>query len=174
MNSFFRELKERKVYRVALGYAVVAWLVIQISATVMPVYHAPEWILPIFITGIALGFPVALVLAWAFEVKGGAIEKTPESSGSVSGANKRRVWLLAAVGLIISALALGGYWLWHPPRNASAAKVVTTSTASESPTVATPAIPEKSVAVLPFENLSRDPDNVYFTEGIQDEILTRL
>ena len=60
MNSFFRELKQRKVYRVALGYAVVAWLVIQISATVMPAYHAPEWILPIFITVIALGFPVAL------------------------------------------------------------------------------------------------------------------
>ncbi len=60
MNSFFRELKQRKVYRVALGYAVVAWLVIQISATVMPAYHAPEWILPVFITVIALGFPVAL------------------------------------------------------------------------------------------------------------------
>src|SRR5262249_54532104 len=67
----------RKVYRVAVGYAVVAWLVVQISATVMPVYHAPEWILPVFITGVALGFPVALVLAWAFELKGGAIEKTP-------------------------------------------------------------------------------------------------
>jgi hypothetical protein len=75
MNSFFRELKQRKVYRVALGYAVVAWLVIQISATVMPAYHAPEWILPIFITAVALGFPVALVLAWAFEVKGGVIER---------------------------------------------------------------------------------------------------
>jgi hypothetical protein len=70
MNSFFRELKQRKVYRVALGYAVVAWLVIQISATVMPAYHAPDWFLPIFITVIALGFPVALVLAWAFELKG--------------------------------------------------------------------------------------------------------
>ncbi len=174
MNSFFRELKQRKVYRVALGYAVVAWLVIQISATVMPAYRAPEWILPIFITAVALGFPVALVLAWAFEVKGGAIEKTPEPAGALSTANKRRVWLLAAVGLIISALAVGGYWIWHPWRNASAAKSMTASTASESSTVATPAIPEKSVAVLPFDNLSRDPDNAYFAEGIQEEILTRL
>ena len=97
MSSFFRELKQRKVYRVAVGYAVVAWLVIQISATVMPAYHAPEWILPVFITGVALGFPVALVLAWAFELKRGGIEKTPESSiATVSAANKRRVWLLAA------------------------------------------------------------------------------
>src|SRR6266699_5629475 len=175
MNSFFRELKERKVYRVALGYAVVAWLVIQISATVMPAYHAPEWILPIFITVIALGFPVALVLAWAFEVKEGVIEKTPEPRGDLTATNKRRVWLLAAVGLIISMLAVGGYWLWHPWRNASAAKSMTSSTASESSTVAKPGVPnDKSVAVLPFANLSRDPDNAYFAAGIQDEIITRL
>jgi TolB-like protein/Tfp pilus assembly protein PilF len=154
MSSFFRELKQRKVYRVALGYAVVAWLVVQISATVMPAYHAPDWILPIFITVVALGFPVALVLAWAFDLKGGVIERAPEPSGRLATANKRRVWLLAAVGLIISVLAVGGYWMiWHPSRNASAAR---------------------SIAVLPFENLSRDPDNAYFAEGVQNEILTRL
>jgi len=174
MNSFFRELKQRKVYRVALGYAVVAWLVVQVSATVMPAYHAPEWILPIFITTVALGFPVALVLAWAFDLKGGVIEKAPESAGSISAANKRRVWLLAAAGLIISALAVGGYWLWHPWRNTSTAKSITASTASEPPTSAAPAVPAKSIAVLPLENLSRDPDNAYFAEGIQNEILTRL
>src|SRR5438874_9473844 len=141
MNSFFRELKQRKVYRVALGYAVAAWLVIQISATVMPAYHAPDWILPIFITVIALGFPVALVLAWAFEVKEGVIEKTPEPRGDLTATNKRRVWLLAAVGLIISTLAVGGYWIWYPWRNASTAKSMTSSTASESSTVAKPGVP---------------------------------
>src|SRR5438128_10221640 len=166
MNSFFRELKERKVYRVALGYAVVAWLVIQISATVMPAYHAPEWILPVFITTVALGFPVALVLAWALEVKAGVIEKTPEHDASLSTANTRRVWLLAAVGLIISALAVGGYWIWHPWRNASRA--------FERTAAAMPTTPGKSIAVLPFANLSRDPDNAYFADGIQEEILTRL
>src|SRR5262247_191846 len=166
MNSFFRELKQRKVYRVAVGYAVVAWLVVQISATVMPAYHAPEWILPIFITGVALGFPVALVLAWAFEVRGGVIEKAPESSGHLAAANKHRVWLLAAVGLIISSLAVGGYWLWHPWRKVPSA--------SEASTATMPAIREKSIAVLPFENLSRDPENAYLAEGIQQEILTRL
>jgi TolB-like protein/tetratricopeptide (TPR) repeat protein len=166
MNSFFRELKQRKVYRVALGYAVVAWLVIQVSATVMPAYHAPDWILPIFITAVALGFPVALVLAWAFELKGGVIEKTPEPGGHLSTANQRRVWLLAAVGLIISALAVGGYWIWHPWRNVA--------TIPQSRTAAMPMMPEKSIAVLPFANLSRDPDNAYFATGIQDEIITRL
>ena len=152
MSSFFRELKQRKVYRVAVGYAVVAWLVVQISATVMPAYHAPEWILPLVITVVALGFPVALVLAWAFDIEGGAIKKAPESTvATISGANKRRVWLLAAVGLIISALAIGGYWLWHPWRKAL--------TVLEPPPATMPAILEKSVAVLPFENLSSDPDN---------------
>jgi TolB-like protein/Tfp pilus assembly protein PilF len=166
MSSFFRELKQRKVYRVALGYAVVAWLAVQISATVMPAYHAPEWILPIFITAVALGFPVALVLAWAFEVKGGVIEKAPESTGLLGASNRRRVWLLATVGLVISALAVGGYWLWHPWRKGP--------TASEASTGTMPAIREKSIAVLPFENLSEDKANAYFAEGIQEEILTRL
>jgi TolB-like protein/cytochrome c-type biogenesis protein CcmH/NrfG len=166
MSSFFRELKQRKVYRVALGYAVVAWLAVQISATVMPAYHAPEWILPIFITAVALGFPVALVLAWAFEVKGGVIEKAPESTGLLGTANRRRVRLLAAVGLVISALAVGGYWLWHPWRKVP--------TASEASTATMPAIRQKSIAVLPFENLSEDKANAYFAEGIQEEILTRL
>jgi len=174
MSSFFRELKQRKVYRVALGYAVVAWLVVQISATVMPAYHAPEWILPIFITAVALGFPVALVLAWAFELKGGVIEKGTEPAGTLSTANKRQVWLLAVAGLIISALAVGSYWLWRPWRNTSSAKSIALSTASEPSTVTTPAVSEKSIAVLPFANLSRDPDNAYFATGIQDEIITRL
>jgi TolB-like protein/Tfp pilus assembly protein PilF len=174
MNSFFHELKQRKVYRVALGYAVVAWLVVQIASTVLPTFHVPEWVLQALTVMVALGFPVALVLAWAFDVTPSGVEKTSEGVGTVAARNRRNVWLLAVVGLLIAALAIGSYWLWHPWRNASAAKLVTTSTASESPTVATPAIPEKSVAVLPFDNLSRDPDNAYFAEGIQEEILTRL
>jgi TolB-like protein/Tfp pilus assembly protein PilF len=150
-----------------VGYAVVAWLVVQISATIMPAYRAPEWILPLVITGVALGFPVALVLAWAFDIEGGAIKKTPDSTvATLSRANRRRVWLLAAVGLIISALAIGGYWLWHPWRKAL--------TVLQPPPATMPAILEKSVAVLPFENLSSDPDNAYFADGIQEEIRTRL
>src|SRR5262249_57713713 len=88
MNSFFRELKQRNVYRVALGYGVIGWLIVQISATILPAYHAPDWILPTLITAVALGFPAALVLAWAFEVKGGVIEKAPESTGLLGAANR--------------------------------------------------------------------------------------
>ena len=96
MNSFFRGLKQRKVYRVALGYPVVAWLAIQISARVMPAYHAPEWILPIFITLVALGFPVALVLAWAFDVTPSGIEKIQEGTGAVASRDMRYRWWFAA------------------------------------------------------------------------------
>jgi TolB-like protein len=78
----------------------------------------------------------------------------------------RYAWLLAAAGFAVAALAVGSYWLWHPWRNAS--------TTAESSTAAMSAVDEKSIAVLPFENLSRDPENAYFADGIQEEILTRL
>src|SRR5207244_11999072 len=99
MSSFFNELKQRKVYRVAMGYAIVAWLVVQVSATVMPAYHAPERILPLFITAVALGFPVALVLAWVFDIKERAFKKAP-TVATLRGANERRVWLLPVVALL--------------------------------------------------------------------------
>jgi TolB-like protein len=166
MGSLTFHLLTRTRARERNGELVVAWLVIQISATVMPVYHAPEWILPIFITAVALGLPVALVLAWAFELKGGVIGKTPESGGGLSATNKRRAWLLAGAGLTISAFAVGGYWLWYPSRKAT--------TASQSSTAAMPVVREKSIAVLSFENLSEDKANAYFADGIQEEILTRL
>jgi hypothetical protein len=100
MNSFFRELKQRKVYRVALGYAVVAWLVVQIASTVLSTFHVPEWFLQALTVIVALGFPVALVLAWAFDVTPSGIEKTLEGTGTVTARNRRNVWLLAGVFLI--------------------------------------------------------------------------
>jgi TolB-like protein len=153
MNSFFRELKQRKVYRVALGYAVAAWLVVQIAFTVLPSFHVPEWLLQALVVLVALGFPAALVLAWAFDVTPSGIEKTREGTGAVAARNMRYRWWLAAAGFAVAALAVGSYWLWHPSRNASGAK---------------------SIAILPFENLSEEKANAYFAEGIQNEILTRL
>src|SRR4030095_2182791 len=113
-----------------------------------------------------LGFPAALMLAWVFDVTPSGIEKTPEGTGAVGARNMRYAWLLAAAGFAVDALAVGSSWLWHPWRNAS--------TTAESSTAAMSAIDEKSIAVLPFENLSRDPDNAYFADGMQEEILTRL
>src|SRR5947208_15113964 len=81
MNSFFRELKNRKVYRVALGYPVIAWFVIHIASTVLPTFHVPEWVLQALTVIVALGFPVALVLAWAFDVTPSGVKKHREALG---------------------------------------------------------------------------------------------
>jgi tetratricopeptide (TPR) repeat protein len=119
MNAFFRELKQRKVYRVALGYAVAAWLVIQIVFTVLPSFHVPEWLLQALAVLAALDFPAALVLAWAFDVTPSGIEKTPEGTPAVAARNMRYGWWLAAARFAVAALAIGSYWLWHPWRHAS-------------------------------------------------------
>ena len=173
MNSFFRELKNRRVYRVAIGYAIAAWLAIQIAATVLPAFHASEFVLPILIVLLGVGFPVALVLAWAFDVTPSGIERTPETDGMVGAKNRRNGWLLAAVGVVIAALAVGSYWRWHPWKNAPQTKAIASQSA-ESSIAAKAAVPEESIAVLPFENLSEDKANAYFADGIQEEILTRL
>ena len=175
MTSFLSQLQQRRVYRVALGYAIVAWLMVQIAATVLPAFHAPEFVLPVLIVLLGVGFPVALVLAWAFDVTPSGIEKTPEGTGTSAARNMRYAWALAGLGLLIAAVGVGAYWFWHRPvtkRTATAeiSNVVAEKTAAGQGV----AISEKSIAVLPFENLSSDKENAYFAEGIQDEILTRL
>src|SRR5438094_1184219 len=173
MTSFLSQLKQRRVYRVAIGYAIVAWLMVQIAATVLPAFHAPEFVLPVLIVLLGVGFPVALVLAWAFDVTPSGIEKTPEGAGTSAARNMRYAGALAGLGLLIAAVGVGAYWFWHRPvtkRTAEISNVVAEKNAA-GPAVA---ISEKSIAVLPFENLSSDKENAYFAEGIQDEILTRL
>ncbi|HEY2614237.1 MAG TPA: tetratricopeptide repeat protein [Chthoniobacterales bacterium] len=154
MSAFFEELKRRKVYRVAVAYGVVAWLVIQISATVFPAWELPSWSLRLVIVAVLTGFPIALILAWAFDVTPSGIERTSKVETQAPAANSRRrrnVILLALTGVVISLVV--GFLVM--PR-ASARKI------------------EKSIAVLPFENLSDDKENAYFADGIQDDILTSL
>src|SRR5436305_14821736 len=123
MTSFLSQLKQRRVYRVAIGYAIVAWLMVQIAATVLPAFHAPEFVLPVLIVVLGIGFPVALVLAWAFDVTPTGIEKTPEGTGPVAARNVRYGWALGGIGLLIAALGVGAYWWWHRPVAAAIATV---------------------------------------------------
>src|SRR5436853_5777727 len=163
MKSFFEELKNRRVYRVAIAYAIAGSATVQVVGTVLPIFHAPDWAQQLFVVLIALGFPMALVLAWSFDVEAGTIKKTGAGPGGTAIANRRRVWIVAAVGLVIAMFGLGAYWFWHPWTPDLHLELA-----------AGPAITEKSIAVLPFENLSDDKQNAYFADGVQDEILTNL
>src|SRR5436190_6959583 len=147
MSGFFEELQRRKVYRVAAAYIVAAGFLIQMASATFPAWELPNWSLRLVIALLLVGFPIALILAWAYDITAQGIQITP-----TTGAHRRRnLILLITTAVIISALA-GCFLLprtvWH--------KV------------------DKSVAVLPFQNLSSDPENAYFADGIQAEVLTRL
>lgn len=176
MNSFFRELKQRRVYRVAIGYAIAAWLAIQIAATVLPAFHASEFVLPILIVLLGIGFPVALVLAWAFDVTPSGIEKAPEGTRAVAARNTRNGWMLAGFGIAIAALVVVGYfWHSHGGTRAVGSNAASRDVADEKTTDATARVPPvKSIAVLPFVDMSQAKDQEYFCDGISEEILDTL
>ena len=160
MNSrnFFGELKRRNVYKVAVAYAVVAWLVIQATSIVLPAFEAPAWILKVIIFVSIIGFPVALIFAWAFELTPEGLKRTEDVdvSESITRRTGRKLdFLIIAVLLLVIGVLI--YQRLHP---------TVPSIPSD--------VPEKSIAVLPFENRSEDKANAYFADGIQDEILTRL
>lgn len=156
MHSFFEELKRRNVYKVAVAYLAVAWVIIQVATQTFPFFEIPNWAVRVIILISALGFPVALVIAWAFEITPQGVVRT-EMVDRVQAARRPRryTWMfiaLAAALLSIGLVFVGRY------------------SASRSPAVAH----GKSIAVLPFDNLSSDPDNAFFADGVQDEILTSL
>ena len=147
MSGFFEELQRRKVYRVAAAYIVAAGFLIQIASAVFPAWELPNWSLRLVIALLLIGFPIALILAWAYDITAQGIQITPQT-----GTHRRRNLILLIVAAVIVSAAAGFFLLpravWH--------KV------------------DKSVAVLPFQNLSSDPENAYFADGIQEEVLTRL
>jgi len=162
-SNFLAELKRRNVYKVAVAYIVAGWALSQGIAQVFPVFDVPNWVIRLIVLLIILGFPVAIVFAWVFELTPEGIKRTevadamPPTTGY-----KKRAWIyIVVIGAILSIglFFLGRYSAVNgAPRHSEAATEM----------------PQKSIAVLPFDNLSRDPDNAYFAEGVQDEILTRL
>ena len=158
-RNFFAELKRRNVYKVGAAYAVVAWLLIQLASILFPTFEAPGWVMKVFVALVALGFPIALILAWAFELTPEGIKRADEvpAEQSIARSTSRKLDF-AIIGVLVLAVALLLFDRFRPKQQASAhgGEAI------------------KSIAVLPFENLSRDPDNAYFATGVQDEILTRL
>jgi TolB-like protein/Tfp pilus assembly protein PilF len=150
MIGFFEEVKRRKVYRVAAAYIIAAGGIIQLASAAFPAWELPNWALRLVIVLLLLGFPIALTLAWAYDITSQGIRATPASAAPTA-RRRRNVLILTAAGLIISAAA--GFLLL--PR-LTAHKI------------------DKSIAVLPFENLSDEKENAYFADGIQDDVLTNL
>jgi TolB-like protein/Tfp pilus assembly protein PilF len=158
IENFFAELKRRNVYKVAVAYAVVGWVIAQVATQIFPFLEIPNWVVRLVIVLIAIGFPIALVIAWAFEATPEGIKRT-EDVDPVALARQPRKHAWVFVVVFGAALSVGLFFIGrYIGRNAAGATE----------------LPAKSIAVLPFDNLSRDPDNAFFAEGVQDEILTRL
>ena len=160
MRSFFKELRRRNVYRVGAMYAVAGWLLVQIATQVLPIFEVSALALRLIVLVILAGFPVALVLSWVYEVTPQGIKRTeevaPHESITHRTGRKLDFVIIAVLGIVIMLLVVQHYVM--PQKTVATGAPVT----------------DKSVAVLPFENLSDDKANGYFADGIQDEILTRL
>ncbi|MEZ5967508.1 MAG: hypothetical protein R3C00_00375 [Hyphomonas sp.] len=164
MNGLFRELRRRNVFRVAAVYAVVGWLLIQVGVAVLPTFEAPGWVLKVFIALILAGFPIALILAWAFEMTPDGFKPTVSvaEGESITGQTGRRLDYVIVAGLALVAVMIVGDRL--VPKAGHQAEAAT------SPHGAAAA----SVAVLPFIDLSPAGDQEYFSDGISEEILNVL
>jgi TolB-like protein/Tfp pilus assembly protein PilF len=163
-SNFFAELKRRNVIRVAGLYLVGAWLLVQVASTVLPMFGAPNWLPRSIVILLAIGFVPALIFSWVFELTPAGLKRdedvAPEESIAPQTARRMDRMIIAVLVLALGYFAVDKFAL--APRRAS------------TPNDPSSALGAKSIAVLPFDNLSDDKANAYFAEGVQDEILTRL
>jgi TolB-like protein/tetratricopeptide (TPR) repeat protein len=159
--NFFGELKRRNVLRAAAFYAASAWLLVQVATQVFPFFHIAEWVVRWIVIAAAIGFPFAMLFSWFYEwtPQGLQLESEIPPNESITSHTGKKLdrWIIAILALAVVLLLADKFVLHKDAETATALGV-----------------PDKSIAVLPFDNLSRDPDNAYFCEGVQDEILTRL
>ena len=164
-KNFFAELKRRNVYKVAVAYALVAWLLIQAASILFPTFDAPPWVMKVFVAVLVLGFPIALVFSWAFEITPEGIKREEDvpPNESITHHTGRKI-----VGItIVVAVIAAGLFVYQLVRS----KNTGTPRQSEATTAS---ISQKSVAVLAFANLSDDKGSEYFSDGISEELLTVL
>ncbi|MEY2539294.1 MAG: eukaryotic-like serine/threonine-protein kinase [Verrucomicrobiota bacterium] len=159
--NFFSELKRRNVLRAAAFYAASAWLLVQVATQVFPFFHIAEWVVRWIVIAAAIGFPFAMLFSWFYEwtPQGLQLESEISPNESITRQTGKKLdrWIIAILALAVVLLLADKFVLRKDAETATALGAS-----------------DKSIAVLPFDNLSRDPDNAYFAEGIQDEILTRL
>jgi TolB-like protein/Tfp pilus assembly protein PilF len=161
-RNFLGELKRRNVYKVAVAYIVAGWALAQGLAQVLPVFSVPNWVVQLIVLLIILGLPLALGLAWAFELTPEGIKRTEEVDEVAAAAHKKRAWIYVVIAGAVVSIAL--FFLGR----------YSASNATPRQSEAATGIQQKSIAVLPFENLSDDKQNMYFADGVQDQILTNL
>jgi TolB-like protein/cytochrome c-type biogenesis protein CcmH/NrfG len=160
LRNFFAELKRRNVYKVAVAYAIVGWLLVQVATQVFPFLEIPNWVVRLIIALVAIGFPIALVIAWAFEATPEGIKRTEVADKIPTAAGqKKHAWIYVVVigaGISVALFFLGRYTVGKP---ASAARTE---------------LPTKSIAVLPFVNMSADKNDEYLSDGVSEELITAL
>ena len=158
VNNLLGELKRRNVYRVAIAYGVVAWLLIQIATQVFPIFEIPTWAIRLIVLVLIIGFPVAVIFSWVFEMTPEGIKRTEAAAPAEAkphGIGRKLDFLIIAALLTIIGILI--FQRVHPHIS-----------------LGDPSMPGKSIAVLPFENLSGNQENEYFADGVQDEVLTNL
>ncbi len=156
--NFFAELRRRNVYKVAIAYGVVAWLLMQVATQVFPFLEIPNWAIRLVIMLIVIGFPIALVIAWAFELTPEGLKRTEFADELPTKAPRNRAWIYVVI--VAGAISVGLFFFGRY-----------TATSKQSGLTELPA---KSIAVLPFDNQNRDPDTEYLSDGIPESIIHSL
>ena len=177
MRRLIQELKRRNVIRVAIAYAVTAWFLIQVSETVFPMLKLPEWTATFVAVLLMIGFPIALIFAWAYELtpEGIKLEKHVVRTESITHLTGRKLDF-AIIAMLVVALGYFSYdkFLLGPGREAELVQTTAEVVTEQAAETGKSGIPEQSIAVLPFVNMSSDPEQDYFSDGISEELLNVL